>query len=254
VAFLPGSVSGLAPATAPGNFFAAREAIRGIDSGARMSQVAPMNFPTALDRYFRVARLALAGLLAPAVMLGMSGCTGGWSGTPLATGVDAGNARVAEITEKLVALPGAGEAARGDAQRVAREAVKVSGELAVGYRIVRPAGLHNCLVNTERRERGLCWHWMEDLYPRLRSLEVEKFEFVCAVRDPGRLFREHHCVVAIPKGRGFNDGLVLDPWEKGGNLIAFPVNGAKRPWLYDDGWTKPLDARYRASVSKRPAR
>ena len=87
----------------------------------------------------------------------------------------------------------------------------------------------------------------------IRALRDAGHEVVCAVRDPGRLFREHHCVVAIPKGGTFADGLVLDPWEKGGNLIAFPVNGAPRPWLYDHGWTQPLDARYRASVSRRTA-
>jgi hypothetical protein len=154
------------------------------------------------------------------------------------------------VTEKLVALPGAGEKSRPEARRVASEAVSVSRQLAREYRIVRPAGLHNCLVNTDRRERGLCWQWMEDLYPRMRSLEAKNFTFVCAVRDEGRLFREHHCVVAIPKGGSFNDGLVLDPWEKGGHLTVFPVSGAKRPWLYDSGWSLWMEQRQREAASK----
>jgi len=196
-------------------------------------------------------RGAVVAALGMAVVLLLPSCVGGWSGAALSGAPTHDTDKViAEVTEKLVALPGAGEKSRADALRVATEAVSVSQRLAREYRIVRPAGLHNCLVNTDRRERGLCWQWMEDLYPRMRSLEVKSFKFVCAVRDPGRLFREHHCVVAIPTGRSFNEGLVLDPWEKGGQLIAFPVNGAERPWLYDVGWSHPLDARYRQSVSK----
>jgi hypothetical protein len=204
---------------------------------------------SALVSLFVARRRALVGI---AAALLLPSCVGGWSGTPM-TGARAYDADIvaAEVTEKLVALPGAGEKTRSDARRVANEAVSVSQQLAREYRIVRPAGLHNSLVNTKRRERGLCWQWMEDLYPRMRSLNVKDFDFVCAVRDTGRLFREHHCVVAVPKGRSFNDGLVLDPWEKGGHLIAFPVNGAKRPWHFDSGNSFKLDNLYRQTVSKR---
>lgn len=197
-----------------------------------------------------VARRGMSVGMAAALLL--PSCGGGWSGAPQAGArVYETDTVVAEVTEKLVALPGAGEKSRADAARVAVEAVSVSQRLAHDYRIVRPAGLHNCLVNTERRDRGLCWHWMEDLYPRMRDLNVKEFTFVCAVRDSGRLFREHHCVVAIPKGGSFNQGLVLDPWEKGGHLLAFPVNGAKRPWVYDPGWSLSMEARHRETVSKR---
>lgn len=196
--------------------------------------------------------MASLRLVAGVVALGfLPACTGGWAlgHGNLAAGREA---RVAHVTEQLVALPGAGEAARGEAGRLARRAVEFSEELAARYQIVRPAGLHNCLVNTKRRERGLCWHWMKDLYPQLRALGLQRYELVCAVRDEGRKFREHHCVVAVPKGRPFEDGLVLDPWEKGGHLIAFPVRGAKRPWFYDDPWTRQVREEFRTGTSLLP--
>lgn len=151
-----------------------------------------------------------------------------------------------EVSEQLVALPGAGEAARREARRIADVAVRTAREQSDQYDVLVPGWFHNIMVNTGVRERGLCWHWMEDIYPRLRALEPKAFRIVCGVRDSGTR-REHHCVVAVPAGRPFEDGLVLDPWEKGGRLKAFPVRAAKRPWRYDPAWTDPLEQRFLAA-------
>ncbi len=154
------------------------------------------------------------------------------------------------VTDQLVSLPGAGERARPEAARIAREAVRSSREQAGRYRVAFRGWLHNSMVNTGLKDRGLCWHWMEDLYPRLRALETRHFQIVCGVRDSGTP-REHHCVVAVPAGRPFEDGLVLDPWVGGGTLEAFPVRGAKRKWRYDPAWTEPLERYYKAGYHLR---
>jgi hypothetical protein len=154
-----------------------------------------------------------------------------------------------EVSEQLVALPGAGEHTRQEAQRIARVAVEASQQQAERYDILFPGWAHNVMVNTGLRERGLCWHWMEELFPKLRALDTRNFNIVCGVRDSGTR-REHHCVVAVPAGRSFEDGLVLDPWAKGGRLLAFPVRGEKRPWVYDPNWTLPLEQRYLAAHRK----
>jgi len=148
-----------------------------------------------------------------------------------------------EVSEQLVALPGAGERARPEAQKIARVAVQASREQAERYDILFPGWFHNVMVNTGFRERGLCWQWMEDIFPKLRALETETFKIVCGVRDSGTR-REHHCVVAVPTGRPFEDGLILDPWAKGGRLTAFRVTSEKRQWFYDPNWTDPLEQRY----------
>lgn len=149
---------------------------------------------------------------------------------------------VQKITAQLVALPGAGERTRKDAGKISRVAVTASREQAARYNVAVTGWWHNMMVNTRLRQRGLCWQWMEDLYPRLRTLDTPSFQIVCGVRDP-RTPREHHCVVAIPSGRPFEDGLVLDPWVEGGKLKAFPVRGASRKWHYDPLWTAPLEER-----------
>jgi len=148
-----------------------------------------------------------------------------------------------EVSEQLVALPGAGESARAEAQKIARVAVQASREQAERYDILFPGWFHNVMVNTGFRERGLCWQWMEDIYPKLRALETKTFKIVCGVRDSGTR-REHHCVVAVPTGRPFEDGLILDPWAQGGRLMAFTVTSEKRQWFYDPKWTLPLEQRY----------
>lgn len=155
-----------------------------------------------------------------------------------------------EVSDQLVALPGAGERTRAEADKIARMAVKASREQAEHYNLAFKGWMHNVMVNARIKERGLCWHWMEDIYPRLRALETRDFQIVCGVRDSGTS-REHHCVVAVPAGRPFEDGLVLDPWEKGGKLIAFTVRDAPRTWYYDPLWTLPLEERYQQSLKRR---
>ncbi len=159
---------------------------------------------------------------------------------------------VSRVTGQLVALPGAGEVTRPEATRIASVAVAASREQAARYEVAMPGWWHNMMVNAGMKERGLCWQWMEDIFPKLRALDTRSFQIVCGVRNPGTR-REHHCVVAIPTGRPFEDGLVLDPWVKGGELDAFPVRGASRKWHYDPLWTAPLEQRIAGRHRSPPA-
>jgi hypothetical protein len=122
--------------------------------------------------------------------------------------------------------PGAG--AR-EARIIAERAVCLSLELANRYRLVRPPFMHNMLVNAGVRDRGLCHHWTNDLFAGLRSLKLKRFEFEKAVAYR-RERREHNCVVVTPRGGGFYDGLVLDPWRYSGKLHAVPVREDTYPW------------------------
>jgi len=187
-----------------------------------------------------VTRHGLASLLALLALI-----AGGCQSVPSNAGSTGDSALVEQITDQLVAMPTAGEAARRDAQRLATEAVTASRELAADYRAGGPAWLHNCLVNVGVKKRGLCWQWMEDLYPRLQAVDQSSYRLVAGVRDEGRLFSEHHCLVVVAEGRPFDEGIVLDPWLKGGRLTAFPVTSSTRPWFYDPGWTQTLQNRYR---------
>jgi hypothetical protein len=193
------------------------------------------------------AKRLLQAILAAFAISGMTSCVSMQPPSRIAW-VD--QSKVREVTNQLVALPGAGEATRRDAEKIASVAVRESREQAARYEVAMPGWWHNMMVNSGIKERGLCWQWMEDIYPRLRALDTPSFNIVCGVRDAGTR-REHHCVVAVPTGRPFDDGLVLDPWVKGGELVAFNVRGADRNWLYDPLWTDPLEQQFRAKQRAR---
>ena len=50
-----------------------------------------------------------------------------------------------------------------EARQAAAMMTKESIQLAEDYDAVEPAWFHNVLVNSGLRERGLCYHWVNDL-------------------------------------------------------------------------------------------
>ena len=110
--------------------------------------------------------------------------------------------------------------------------------------------MHNCLVNTGMRERGLCWQYMEDLFARLDRESPRFFDLHCGVRDNGSVFLEHHCVVLTATGRPFESGLVLDPWRRPGRLEVFPSRGEGKPWFNQPGYTRALQQQVKQTATE----
>ncbi len=119
---------------------------------------------------------------------------------------------------------------RVEAGRIARTAHAAARELAARYRIVPPAVFHNLLIQAGLRERGLCYHWTEDLMRALQALDLKTFELYWGVAHRGSDLREHNSVVVAAAGRGFAHGLVLDPWRAAGELVWAPVGADDYPW------------------------
>ena len=113
---------------------------------------------------------------------------------------------------------------------MAETAVRESAVLAEEYQLVRPAVAHNLLVLFGLRERGLCYHWTEDLMQRLQALDLKSFQLHWGVAYRGSELREHNCVVITAKGQRFFKGIVLDPWRNSGNLFWAQVNKDDYPW------------------------
>ena len=116
-----------------------------------------------------------------------------------------------------------------DAARLAEAAVQKSVDLAQQYRVVRPAWLHNYLVNYQLRERGLCYDWANDLFATLHELDVTSLELHLAVARMDTP-REHNALVVTAHGQPFSEGLVLDAWRRSGRLWSGPANTDKYPW------------------------
>jgi hypothetical protein len=138
------------------------------------------------------------------------------------------SSNVDALRRELAALgPGTDKAEAG---MVAETAVTYSGRLAEEYRIVPPARLHNLLIQVGIKDRGLCYHWTEDLMKRLQALDLRTYELHWGVAHRGNDLREHNSVVITANGQPFEAGLLLDPWRNSGDLYWAVVNTDSYPW------------------------
>jgi len=117
-----------------------------------------------------------------------------------------------------------------EAGQLAETAISYSYYLAEEYRLVRPAIFHNVLVRMGLKDRGLCYHWTEDLMKRLHQLELKNFQLHWAVAYRGSELREHNSVVVTASGQKFEEGIVLDPWRNSGELYWVRVQNDRYPW------------------------
>lgn len=117
-----------------------------------------------------------------------------------------------------------------EAKQVAETALKVAAYLAEEYRLVRPPILHNLFVQMGLRDRGLCYHWTEDLMSHLDALQLKSYRLRWGVAHRGSDLREHNTVVITANGQPFENGLVLDPWRYSGRLYWVVVKDDSYPW------------------------
>lgn len=164
----------------------------------------------------------------------LSGCAGPRSAMhPEAGRIDA---QIAALQTRLKGL-GAGTDP-DEARRVAQTAVTDSLRLAEEYRVATPARWHNLLIQMGFRERGLCFHWTEDLMKRLQALNLKTYQLHWGVAHPGSDLREHNSVVITARDQPFETGLVLDPWRNSGELYWTAARQDDYPWepLPPDRW------------------
>ena len=136
--------------------------------------------------------------------------------------------KIKQLEHELVALSAAVD--KTDAQIMAATAVRESVVLAEEYQLIRPAVTHNLLVVLGIKDRGLCYHWTEDLMKRLQALDLKSLQLQWGVAYRGSELREHNCVVITARGQSFFKGIVLDPWRNSGNLFWARVTKDSYPW------------------------
>jgi hypothetical protein len=117
-----------------------------------------------------------------------------------------------------------------EAWRAAETALRASAMLAEEYQLVRPAVAHNLMVVLGLKDRGLCYHWTEDLMKRLQALELKSLQLHWGVAYRGSELREHNCVVITARGQDFFQGIVLDPWRNSGELYWAQISKDTYPW------------------------
>jgi hypothetical protein len=117
-----------------------------------------------------------------------------------------------------------------EADQMASTAIEESAKLAEDFKPMILPWMNNGLVNTGLRKRGLCYQWRDDLFPHLFQLHLKTLEMhlTASKRDT---WLEHHGIVVTAKGQRFEDGIVIDPWRKGGRLWwGLLKNDKGHPW------------------------
>lgn len=119
-----------------------------------------------------------------------------------------------------------------EAAEVSERAHSIARELAREYGAVRSPHLQNILVNVGLKERGLCYHWTEDLLRRLQELRLATLELHWGTARAGTL-REHNCVVVTARGQPFAESIALDAWRHSRRLFWTRVRHDRYPWQRD---------------------
>jgi len=118
----------------------------------------------------------------------------------------------------------------GEADKMAVAAIEESAKLSVEYKPMRLPWMNNWLINRGLRKRGLCYQWRNDLFPHLFRLKSKTLKLHLATTRRGTPF-EHNGIVVTAQGQPFEQGIILDPWRKGGRLWWGSFEQDKRhPW------------------------
>ncbi|MDJ1007452.1 MAG: hypothetical protein QNJ13_06460 [Paracoccaceae bacterium] len=154
-----------------------------------------------------------------ALFLGLAACgtTYGPEGPPMGTAIE-----VNQLEAELLAL--GPDVDPEEARRAAEIAYSYTHRLALEYEITDPPLIHNTKVNMGLKPRGLCWHWAEDMENRMRAENFETLDVHRAIANADNHFRiDHSTAILSAKGDAFDEGVVLDPWRKGGILFWSPL-------------------------------
>jgi len=121
---------------------------------------------------------------------------------------------VAALTAGILAL--SDQIDPEEAARAARIAYAHTAELKVQYQITDGPLAHNIKVNNGTKPRGLCWHWAEDMEKRLKAENFQTLQLHRAIANYDNWRLEHSTAIISLRGASMYQGMVLDPWRKGG--------------------------------------
>ena len=136
--------------------------------------------------------------------------------------------RILALREQLMTL--GPEINPDDADDLAGTAVRYAEALARQYEMTRPIEFHNVMVNMGLRKGGLCFQLADEMFVKLRDMNLYSFDLYRAIADKDDIWHEHNTVVVTQRGRPFETGVVLDPWRYAGKLRFIRVADDHHPW------------------------
>lgn len=114
-----------------------------------------------------------------------------------------------------------------EAYNAAFNAVTYSKYLAQKYKAVKPAIFNNLLINLHIKNRGLCYHYANDLFLFLRSKNYKSFKLMKIISNRDEYF-EHTSLAIIKDGVDLKNSIVLDAWRDVGELYFSKIKDDKR--------------------------
>jgi len=87
--------------------------------------------------------------------------------------------------------------------------------------------VHNFMVNVGLKEKGLCYQYADGLYSYLKKRDYPHFDFHLAGAHIGEYWREHNTLVVTAKDGNLQDGIVIDPWRKQGEVFVAKLKDDK---------------------------
>ena len=137
--------------------------------------------------------------------------------------------KIQRLTQDIVQLDPV-KVNRQEAKDLASELVLYSRVLSRRYDHCGNHIFQNMMVNVGLKDRGLCYHWVEDGFSHYRKFNWQTIDFYWAVSDQGELLAEHNCLLVTAKDKAFKTGLILDPWMRSGSLLWYPVSQSNYDW------------------------
>jgi hypothetical protein len=122
---------------------------------------------------------------------------------------------------------------RAESHRLAQVIVRTVEDARMASALDGGALRRNVAVNLGLHDWGLCWHWTEHLGRRLRQERLQSLTFHWACAHSGSTLREHNALVVTARDQTFADGLVIDPWRRGGHLTWVRVAEDRYPWKHE---------------------
>jgi len=113
---------------------------------------------------------------------------------------------------------------------VAAAAIRFGERVRVEYGLFRPVEINNILIQMGLKRRGLCFELADDLFCRLRAMELKTLDLHEGQAAVGNVTEEHNCVVVTDKGAAFESGMVLDAWRYAGKLRWLAVTEDSHDW------------------------
>jgi len=115
-----------------------------------------------------------------------------------------------------------------ETMQLSRDIFAKTAKLTREFEMTSPPQYHNFLVNVGIKEKGLCYHWSDALYSYFTTQSYPSFEFHLVGANIGEYWSEHNSLVIVAKGMLIEEGMIIDPWRKGGKLYFSKVKDDKK--------------------------